>query len=108
MMNLTNKKRIQVYTDGRTKRQVALAASKHNLPVTAYCLHALYQQLAEDNILEEEKIEIPVEERQMGLVEKIRARRIQMQKTMKGRPLGAVQAIAELRKERSYEPSRLF
>lgn len=106
-MNRANKKRIQVYADGRTKRQVELAASRHNMPVTAYCLHALLQQLAEDHILEEEKIEIPVETRQVGVVEKIDSGRRQMQKTMHGKPLGAVQMIDSLRKERSHETSYL-
>lgn len=77
------------------------------MPVTAYCLHALLQQLAEDHILEEEKIEIPVDTRQVGLVEKIGEGRIQMQKSMQGRPMGAVQMIDNLRNERSHEASHL-
>jgi uncharacterized protein (DUF1778 family) len=107
-MEFTTKKRIQVYADDRTKRQVELAASKQNMPVTQYCLHALLQQLAEDSLLEEERIEIPVESEQVGLVARIHRRRVQMQKALKGRPLSAVDTIESLRNERSHEASHLF
>lgn len=53
------KKRTQVYADEETKRRVDLAAAKHNVPVTEYCLAAIKQQLAEDDVLEREQIEIP-------------------------------------------------
>ncbi len=59
-MDTTNMKRIQVYADGETKRRIELAAAKHDVPVTSYCLDAIMQQLAEDEVLEQERIEIPV------------------------------------------------
>jgi hypothetical protein len=36
-----------------TRRRIELAAAKYNLPVTEYCLNAIRQQLAEDDLLEE-------------------------------------------------------
>jgi hypothetical protein len=47
------KKRIQVYADEETKRRVEAAAAKYRMPVTAYCLAAIRQQLADDDMLEE-------------------------------------------------------
>jgi len=53
-----DKKRIQVYTDESLKRRIELAAAKANIPVTAYCLQAILEQLAEDDLLEAEQIAI--------------------------------------------------
>jgi uncharacterized protein (DUF1778 family) len=52
--------RIQVYADAETKRRIELAAAKRNLPVTVYCLDAIMQQISEDEILDQERIEIAV------------------------------------------------
>jgi uncharacterized protein (DUF1778 family) len=54
-------RRIQVYANAEIKRRIELAAAKRSLPVTAYCLEAIVQQLGEDDVLEEEQIEIAVE-----------------------------------------------
>jgi hypothetical protein len=78
--------RIQVYADAETKWRIELAAAKHNLPVTSYCLEAIIQQLGEVEALDEAHIEIPVRptarlvDRQLlaqmrGLRERIKARR---------------------------------
>ncbi|MDQ6694370.1 MAG: hypothetical protein M3014_08095 [Chloroflexota bacterium] len=53
-------RRIQVYADAETKRRIELAAAKHDLPVTSYCLEAIMQQLEDDDVLEQEHIEIAV------------------------------------------------
>jgi len=55
-----NKKRIQVYADRETKRRIELAAAKHDIAVTEYCLAAIKQQLGEDAVLEEAQIEIQI------------------------------------------------
>lgn len=79
-------RRIQVYADEETKRRIELAAAKHNLPVTSYCLDAIMRQLGEDEVLEEERIEISVRPaaqivdtrlvaQMRGLRERIKARR---------------------------------
>lgn len=54
------KQRIQVYTDPETKRRIELAAMKHDMPVTAYCIEAIRKQLADDDLLSREQIEIAV------------------------------------------------
>ncbi len=54
------KERIQVYADKETKRRVKLAAARQDIPVTQYCLAAIKQQLAEDDLLEQEQIEIAI------------------------------------------------
>ncbi|MEO6458738.1 MAG: hypothetical protein ABIO92_10795 [Chloroflexia bacterium] len=59
-MDTPNMKRIQVYADIEIKRRIELAAAKHDVPVTSYCLDAIMQQLAEDEVLEQEHIEISV------------------------------------------------
>lgn len=55
-----SKKRIQVYADEETKRRIELAAAKHNIPVTEYCLVAIRQQLAEDDLLEQVHVKISI------------------------------------------------
>jgi uncharacterized protein (DUF1778 family) len=42
------KTRIQVYADEETRRRIALAAARQNVPITQYCLDAIKQQLAKD------------------------------------------------------------
>ena len=54
------KQRLQVYADNDVKRRIELAAAKQDMPVTEYCLNAILQQLADDEILEEEQITIAV------------------------------------------------
>ena len=54
------KTRIQVYADEETKHRIALAAAKQDVPITQYCLDAIKQQLAEDDMLERETIEIAI------------------------------------------------
>ena len=97
------KQRIQVYADPEMKRRIELAAAKYNVPVTEYCLNAIQQQLADDEVLEEEKIAIPVkptpsEDWLAGLDElheKILARR-------GGRPI-EIDILEQVREERDYE-----
>jgi hypothetical protein len=49
---MMSKTRIQVYTDEETKRRIELAAVRQNIAVTEYCLQAIEQRLAEDDMLE--------------------------------------------------------
>lgn len=56
-----NKQRIQVYANGEMKRRIELAAAKYDMPVTEYCLAAIEQQLIDDDLLEQSKIEIPIQ-----------------------------------------------
>jgi uncharacterized protein (DUF1778 family) len=59
-VNVMDKKRIQVYANEEMKRRIELAAAKQQLAVTEYCLAAITQQLADDNLLEEEQVAISV------------------------------------------------
>ena len=54
------KQRIQVYADPETKRRVELAAAKHHIAVTEYCLAAIRQRLADDDMLEQAQVKIDV------------------------------------------------
>lgn len=54
------KTRIQVYADDEIKHRIELAAAKRHVAVTEYCLDAIVQQLADDAVLEEMEITIPV------------------------------------------------
>lgn len=101
-------RRIQVYADGEIKRRVELAAAKRNVPVTTYCLDAIMEQLMEDEVLEEEKIEIYVKppsqllndellSQMKALQEKIRTRR-------GGEPIGD-DILEKIRSERDEELS---
>ena len=68
------KTRIQVYADQETKRRIELAAAKRDIPTTQYCLEAIIQQLADDDMLERETIEIPVKPtRDKDLIADLRA-----------------------------------
>ena len=97
------KQRIQVYADPEMKRRIELAAAKYNVAVTEYCLSAIEQQLADDELLEAEQITIPVkptlhEDWLAGLDElheKILARR-------GGRPL-EIDILEQVRAERDDE-----
>ena len=54
------KQRIQVYADTETKRRIELAAAKRDTPVTQFCLDAIIQQLADDELLDASAILINV------------------------------------------------
>ena len=98
------KQRIQVYADPEIKRRIELAAAKYDMPVTLYCLEAIQQQLADDDLLEQEQIEIPVTPGKpddtlladlSALQKKILARR-------GGRPI-ETDILEQVRGERDYE-----
>jgi uncharacterized protein (DUF1778 family) len=55
-----SKARIQVYADAETKRRIELAAAKRDTAVTQYCLDAIVQQLADDELLEANAVVIHV------------------------------------------------
>lgn len=54
------KERIQVYAEPELKRRIELAAAKRDTPVTQYCLDAIVQQLADDDVLEQSQVTINV------------------------------------------------
>jgi hypothetical protein len=52
------KNRIQVYADDETKRRIELAAFIREVSVTDYCLDAIRRQMAEDDVLEQGRVEV--------------------------------------------------
>ncbi|MBC7238511.1 MAG: hypothetical protein H5T71_00205 [Chloroflexi bacterium] len=100
------KKRIQVYTDPETKRRIELAAAKHELAVTDYCLQAIKQYLVEDDVLERESIEIPIRPtRGVDFLTELRKLREAILADRGGKPIDVDIAafIDQMRQERNEE-----
>lgn len=99
-------RRIQVYANEEVKRRIEVAAAKRSLPVTAYCLEAIVQQLGEDEVLEEEQIEIAVEldsqRVAVRLVAEMRALRERIQ-ARRGGELVSFDIVERVRAEREEE-----
>jgi uncharacterized protein (DUF1778 family) len=98
------KQRIQVYADPEIKRRVELAAAKHNMPVTEYCLNAIQQQLADDDLLEQAHIELPVTstKKDDALLSDLRALREEILAQRGGKPI-EIDILELVRDERDSE-----
>jgi len=97
------KKRIQVYADEETKRRIQLAAARQDIAITQYCLEAIRQQLAEDDMLERERIEIPIKPAKgKDLIPDLRALREKI-KARRGGKLIDLDIVEQVRDERDYE-----
>jgi hypothetical protein len=104
-----DKQRIQVYADPETKRRIELAAAKYNMPVTEYCLNAIQQQLADDDLLETEQIQIavtPYPPLDDTLLMELRALRERILARRGGRPI-ELDIVEQVRAERDEELLRL-
>jgi hypothetical protein len=101
------KQRIQVYADEDLKRRIELAAAKYNVPVTAYCLQAITQQLAEDDLLEEEQVAIPLTAIKPTdtLIKDLRALRATILADRSGQLIDVDAMLEQGREERDYELS---
>ena len=98
-----DKKRIQVYADEDMKRRIELAAAKHNLAITEYCLAAITQQLADDHVLEEEQVTIPVKQpKDVNLMADLRTLRESILARRGGQPI-TLDILEQVRDERDYE-----
>lgn len=98
------KQRIQVYADPEMKRRIELAAAKHNVAVTEYCLSAIVQQLADDELLEEEQVAIPVKRtKDKDLIADLRALRAAILADRGGKLIDVDRIMEEMREERDYE-----
>jgi len=98
------KQRIQVYADKETKRRIELAAAEHQIPVTKYCLEAIRQQLAEDDMLEKEQIEIHIKTpKGTELIADLRALQGRIKARRGGKPVDVDRIFEEMREERDYE-----
>lgn len=101
------KKRIQVYADPETKRRVELAAARRNVPVTEYCLDAIRQRLDEEGVLEQAKIEIPVEPLDnQELLDKLRVLHQDILASRGGKLIDVDQVIDRVREEREHKIRR--
>ena len=100
-----NKQRIQVYTNPKTKRRIELAAAKRETSVTEYCLSAIEQQLADDDVLEREQIDIPVTLTQPGadLIADLRQLRERITADRRGELIDLDGLFDELHNERDDE-----
>jgi hypothetical protein len=101
-----DKKRIQVYADEEMKRRIELAAAKYNVPVTAYCLQAITQQLADDDLLEEEQIPIavaPTKRKDETLIADLHALREAILTDRGGKLIDVDDTLEQVRAERDYE-----
>ena len=98
------RKRIQVYADPETKRRIEAAAAKHDLPVTEYCLAAIEQKLAEDDILEQEQLHVPVKSVNAArLYDNIQALRERILARRHGELIDVAAAVGQARDERDGE-----
>jgi uncharacterized protein (DUF1778 family) len=98
------RQRIQVYTDPETKRRVELAAAKHEISVTEYCFEAIRQQLAEEDLLEREQIDIsikPIQDTQ--LIADLRELREKIKADRGGKLLDLDTVFDEMHEERDHE-----
>ena len=103
-----HKRRIQVYADYDMKRRIELAAAKYNMPVTEYCLNAIQQQLADDDLLEEEQVAIPITPRtDNDLIADLRALRNRILARRSGQPID-IDIVEQVRAERDEELLGLY
>lgn len=98
------KETIRIHADPETTRRIELAAALNNVAMADYCLTAIRRQLAEDDLLEQHRPEIPVRPKAdekfirnlQTLREKINARR-------GGQPIDVDRIMSEMRDEREHE-----
>jgi hypothetical protein len=102
------KHRILVYADEPLNRRIELAAAKYNVPVTAYCLRAITQQLADDDLLEEAQVSIAIHPNQQTdetLIEDLRALRAAILADRGGQLIDVDDLLEQGREERDDELS---
>lgn len=103
-VNSMNKQRIQVYADSEIKRRIELAAAKYNMPVTEYCLQAITQQLVDDDLFEQIKIEIAIQPTiSTQLVSELQDLQQRILARRGGKLLDLDNILAEAREERDDE-----
>lgn len=102
-----DKKRIQVYADEALKRRIELAAARSHVPITEYCLTAIRQQLADDDLLEEQQITIPLTATKPTdtLIADLRALHQEMLAVRGGKRIDVDAELEAMRAERDYEVS---
>lgn len=101
-------KRIQVYADEDVIRRVELAAAKHRMPVTRYCLQAITQQLRDDDMFERTQVEIRITPLDDELIPSLQALHTRILARRAGKPIQIDQALEAVRDERDYELAGLY
>lgn len=98
------KEQIQVYANPDVKRRIEQAAAKYEIPVAEYCLSAILQQLADDELLDPEQVEITMHAstEQVNLLPKLNALHERILERRGGKPI-SVDIIEQIREERDYE-----
>ena len=100
------RQRIQVYADPEMKRRIELVAAKHNVAVTEYCLDAIRQRLADDEMLEAAEVTIaitPMDESPATLLAALRAVREAILADREGQFVDVDAALDQTRDERIDE-----
>jgi hypothetical protein len=100
------KQRVQVYASPEIKRRIELAAAKYNIPVTEYCLNAIQQQLADDDLLEETQVQItvtPTKHDTDTLIADLRALHQEILAYRGGEWVDVDTELEKMREERDYE-----
>lgn len=99
-----DKLRIQVYADAETKRRIELAAIKQDVSVTEYCMEAILQKLSDDDMLEAEQIEVPVNPgAKEDYIQGIRELQERILTRRNGQLIDVNKDLDELREERDEE-----
>ncbi len=97
------RQRIQVYADAETKRRIELAAAKYNVPVTEYCLSAIQQQLADDDLLEADQVTISIKPTlDAEFIAGLEALQAKILARRGGKPI-AIDILEQVREERDDE-----
>ena len=92
------KTRIQVYADEETKRRIELAAARQDVAITQYCLEAIRQQLAEEDMLERESIEIRIKPaKEDDLIADLRALHEEIKRYRGGKLIDVDQELEQMR-----------
>jgi hypothetical protein len=104
-VNNMDKLRIQVYADPEIKRRIELAAAKYNVPVTEYCLSAIEQQLADDDLLEATEVHITVTPSHLDdtFITELRALHQEILAYRGGKWIDVDAELEQMREERDYE-----
>jgi uncharacterized protein (DUF1778 family) len=95
--------RIQVYADDDTKRRIEIAAVKRRTSVTEYCLDAIRERLAEDDVLDADRVTIQVRQDGEGLLADLAALHAAVLARRGGAGVDLDQVLADLREERLDE-----
>lgn len=98
------KQRIQLYASPEMKQRIEMAAARRNVPVAEYCLSAIEQQMADDDIVETRNPVLSVEPGlDMQFIAHLEALQERIKRRRNGQPVDIDRAISEMRDERDDE-----